>query len=835
MTAQLSAITVCGFRSYGGEPQTLLVGSQLTIVGATNSQGKTGLAEAVEFLLTGRIARREMTASAQDEFADALRNAHLANGHVVYVEAKIVDAAAKSCVVRRELLSDYGRREDCKSALTIDGVPADQEALSQLGFVLSQPPLEAPVLAQHTLGYLFSARPQERSNYFKALLEVTDLDTFRASAAGLEAAVPDQSTELLQKWDKCRESEPFKTAFAKAVTPKLAEVAVLFSSTAAGLLKESGIEPPEEATARLSALRALLEEKRAKAFPIAGFRRAPAEPLRVSVEGVWVALALYFEERAKIEAETLRLVELFQAALKIPNLADLASSVDCPLCEAPQALTPQRIAFIKAQLATSASYVQAERKAREALLELGKLAEAAALYSGAVAPQVARWSRQERVAQGFRIARMRAVLGAPGDELIKAWLRAYRQLVRSCRSLAGVSTVLAEEVTSTHRELSRLNNIARLEQLAKDLSNIAAAVDSALVAYAAPAKQLGEALTSVLDANAATGGWQEFLDLAEEQASLRADLVGRQARLNVRRELAAALRQIDTAKDKVLDDKFGELSTAVVEWWNLLRPEEMTYFSAVRSRPGAKRTIDLKAGLATDETRSGAKLRDAIAVFSQSQIHCLGLALFLARAEHEGSAFIVLDDPILTSDEDHRLQFCTGVVDALISKGIQLIVLTQDETTRRDLASRYIHLSPSVYQLVLDEPQQGTILDSANDDLASMLAHAETLSHSNHSASRKAAGDKLRDAAERFCKEVLVREERKQGRSAAITDYAGKVLGALIPMTEPLLSKDASHTGRLRQMPTTLNPANHDANVPSRAAVRQVLGDLKALKKDYLS
>jgi hypothetical protein len=59
-------------------------------------------------------------------------------------------------------------------------------------------------------------------------------------------------------------------------------------------------------------------------------------------------------------------------------------------------------------------------------------------------------------------------------------------------------------------------------------------------------------------------------------------------------------------------------------------------------------------------------------------------------------------------------------------------------------------------------------------------------------------------------------------------------LESLIPPVESLLSKDASHPGKLRTIPMTLNPANHDDNIPSRAALRQVLGDLKFLKKEYL-
>ena len=65
-------------------------------------------AEAVEFLLTGHIARRELLASSQDEFADALRNAHLPAGTPTYVVADITCPDGRTRTVKRTLVADYG-------------------------------------------------------------------------------------------------------------------------------------------------------------------------------------------------------------------------------------------------------------------------------------------------------------------------------------------------------------------------------------------------------------------------------------------------------------------------------------------------------------------------------------------------------------------------------------------------------------------------------------------------------------------------------------------------------------------------------------------------------
>jgi len=50
----------------------------------------------VRVLLTGQIVRRELLASSQDEFAGALRNAHIPDGTSVFVQTEVVGSDGKS-------------------------------------------------------------------------------------------------------------------------------------------------------------------------------------------------------------------------------------------------------------------------------------------------------------------------------------------------------------------------------------------------------------------------------------------------------------------------------------------------------------------------------------------------------------------------------------------------------------------------------------------------------------------------------------------------------------------------------------------------------------------
>ncbi len=95
---------------------------------------------------------------------------------------------------------------------------------------------------------------------------------------------------------------------------------------------------------------------------------------------------------------------------------------------------------------------------------------------------------------------------------------------------------------------------------------------------------------------------------------------------------------------------------------------------------------------------------------------------------------------------------------------------------------------------------------------------------------------KIRDCAERWCKELLVKKRREQGdETAMIADYTGPagMLGPLIAEVTPYL--DSDEPGKLKMLAEYTNPGNHDGDVASMGALKVSLGDLKKLKQKYLS
>jgi len=834
MMARLESLTIRGFRAFGSVEQTLKIPGNLAVVWGPNSRGKTSLAEALEFLLTGGIVRRELLGSSQDEFADALRNVHLDPSEEVFVAAVITASDGARHTVRRALTRDFGKRQDCESMLMIDGRAASQDDLFALGIVLSQPPLSAPVLAQHTMSYIFSVGPQNRATYFKTLLEATDMDDFRNQVAVAANDFAPADDGIVAKLAACSSIEEVRSALGDVGSdvPPSSALESKLDAAAFALVEATGDNPPAGLGEKLAVLDRTLRGRRSQTFPVEKVGGVQMPAWSPPDDETWKSLKAYVENCAAVEEDAVRLSALYEAALGILGHEHLTDSIDCPLCGTESALTSERVALIREQVESTAEFRAAESIAGGSLRSLATTVAALDAAVDAARPDFMKMAAPARHATGFTTWRLRQLLGDRSEGLIAPWIAQVRRLMVA-------STELRMKLANTELpvRLDRIKTRAEVDILRAwfgELSRLREQLVAAIDDYAAPADALLAALDAVLDVHSETVGWQEFIDIARQPKGLRDALLASKARDVVNQEIATALAQIDRGKEDVLNDKFAEYSGDIQAWWERLRPDEATYFAALKPRERAKRTIDFKAGLSCNGERAAPKVRDVIAVFSQSQLHCLGLALFLARAQREGQGFILLDDPVLSSDEDYRVHFNSAVLTALIDLPIQVIVLTQDNRVWRDLESLYRHRGVLNAQLYIDNAAEGTVIENTSDTLLAKINRADSLSRGGHPDSRKECGLQLRDAGECFCKEMLITDCSDSGKATTLADYDGKTLEWLCPRVDPLLIKDPAHQGKFEVFRRTVNSACHDNAPPGSAEMKQAVGELRRLVKDYL-
>ena len=149
---------------------------------------------------------------------------------------------------------------------------------------------------------------------------------------------------------------------------------------------------------------------------------------------------------------------------------------------------------------------------------------------------------------------------------------------------------------------------------------------------------------------------------------------------------------------------------------------------------------------------------------------------------------------------------------------------------------RYRHVSISTAQLYIDSPASGTVIENTSDALLAKISRATSLARGGHPDSRKECGVQLRDAGERFGKEMMVKGRHAKGDAdATLGDYDGKMLEWLCPRVEPLLTKDPSHPGKLEAFRATVNRACHDNTPPSTGEMTQACGEIRYLAKVYLA
>ena len=832
--AKFRSLEVQGFRAFCRKVDLSLDGD-LAVLWGPNSQGKTSLCEGIEFLLTGTTVRRELTAGSQDEFAGALRNVHLPSKDEVYVQATIDAEDGSRHVIKRVLVRDFEKRGSCESKLEIDGNAATQDELRKLGIVLSAPPMQAPILLQHTLAYLFSAKPGDRSAYFKALLEVADLDDIRKEILDALGAFSTPTYPLQEKLDRLKEIPSvlavLKTHFKDK--PDVERVRRGLERAADALLRDAGDTSRGETTTAIEDLRKTLVDRQRAVFPVDMF----LTPSLSEASGLSNDTSAIDDLRAAdsvLEKQIERFGTLYRELLRLHPTAHAQDAVDCPACGTASALTPERLKDLERRLRDTDDYHRAVSRARTWLQQTRSSIqnETAAIRSIRVLP-----AARVRRPQGFGTRRLLAVLGDQHRPTIEAWVKALRAVgvarraaLRSLDTARGRlpndSALAGAKLDAFRAELQTFT--ARRDTLLEGLNSIATTVEA-----------LKAALTKSVSQTTSTVGWQDVLDLHADASSLSTHLTKKHAYEQLVREHELALKDFDAARDDLLSSKFGSLSAEMKKWWEFLRPESLTTFESVGMRAKTSRTVDFKVALyadeaqRADETEKSKTLRDAIAVFSGSQLHCLGVAAFLARSVRDGSGFVLLDDPVLSSDHEHRSGFINRVIEELVSAKLQVILLTQEQRLRDDAGVRYEHLKPDLFRIEMGVPSEGTQVTKTSDGISDKLARIKILLNGSDEATRKQAAGELRDTAERFCKEVLVRHF---GPPKTLADFDNQVLAALIDALEKEhLFKQPDHKGKLGLLKRWTNPGNHDAPVPSSSELKSTYGNLKQLTKEYLS
>ena len=160
-------------------PHPVDLSDDFIVMEGRNSSGKTSLAEALEWLFTGALSRRDSSGGNSRELEQCVSNQFRPADVETWVSATFVrtsdDGGEEEINLRRVLREDYGTTavSTCSSTFFFNDkelpLVEEQEVLETL--FASVPPL----LTQHTLRDFVQGDPRLRREYFERLLRLDEL------------------------------------------------------------------------------------------------------------------------------------------------------------------------------------------------------------------------------------------------------------------------------------------------------------------------------------------------------------------------------------------------------------------------------------------------------------------------------------------------------------------------------------------------------------------------------------------------------------------------------------------------------------------------------------
>lgn len=832
---RLLCLRLRGFRSYGTDAREADLDAPLAVVKGDNSQGKTATAEALEFLFTGASSRRDLFGGAKAEYDRMLTNVHLPEGDTdVWVEADIRCADGVIRTVRRGLTADYSPTSDCASTLTVDGHEAAD--LAVLGVPFGTPPLAAPVLLQHNLRYVLSTEPNKRAAYFRSVLDLTDLDLVRSAVTRAKERVGNlpplpRVTSLSALGNLAQGNADAVAAINQAATANdqqtLTQALVKAASALNPLVTGTSVEDT------IYELRSAILQAEEQLFPIGAL--APARdrlPTAVDTDGLAGSITSYVERLGAVDAEVARLAPIFAAVLNHQYFADLAEPTCCPVCD-DGALRPERIAHIREQLAASSDVQDAARTVIEQLNAALAAVDRIGSELRSALPKAHRWqdpqwadvsAHRDDLSAGERNGpALDSSESARGHVMrAEAGMQQLREARTQIKVLVDAAARKVEERVAIQDDFSPL-----LRQVSDSVAVVATEMQGLKKLVDELHEELGEKFhTAVLPA-----GTREVLDLLEHRESLFHEQRVQGQRKKATQRVEALGRVIQKAEEALLDDRFEKMGAEIGRWWATLRPGELVRFGGVDRRASGRRFVNLTAKLAVSEEASP-QVRDAVGVFSDSQLNALGLSAFLARQRLLGSPFVILDDPLPGFDPDHQVTFAANTIATLLDEGVQVILLTHDPKIEAEVVGRHQHREPLHYWVELPPGLEGSQITNQDDFVGRKLSEARAHLTNTTVEGRKAATSALRDAAERLGKQIVAAARTANGTPTAVASLGKKMLGNLIPeITAHAQSRDEA--GKWQSIKGILNPGSHDDEVASTQSLGVAVGDLRKIRDNH--
>ena len=725
------------FRGFKSPELPIVFDGDLVVVDGKNSSGKTSLGEAIEWLITGKLSRREGgDAGSAPELSDCISNVFRPPTEKTFVRGTFLCPSNGQIVLQRNLVADYGATitSECESRLSVNGqeIAKDQE-LRELAKLFGA---EAPILMQHTLRDFVQSNPNKRREYFEQLLRlnhITDLIgkafASKESVDGLECPNGNEPREALSTLVQQLNNEGSESALAKPRQLTVADYRPVIRRsllTVAEKELDESFESFGDAQTRIEKAQELAKQR---SFPplaeLKPRRETALEPPGTSyrarcecAQNAYLLAKTHYlqgahSEKVRIRAAIYRALDLF---VETGLIDSSATHQFCPFCgfENAPTLFKSRIEEISAWSRLLEQRGQFDRARNAKLQDVSRvLADALHDYQSFL-PEI------------------------PAPNVLSQHLEgANGSLVESVDNLVAVrdesSTALESAICKARSLNSKfteaINTLEFVDGLFDEVTELCAELDAIHahgVRYLCAFNEVETKVGASVRTDPLFRFREAWLTCATDVEGINAEFKWVRAKRDADKDLKLMRNHLISYREDLLNARRNEFNQGIDGVWSALRKDSYSRFSQLhipkpRGR-GYPVRIELKAMLSDAQ---GATEVDVLKVFSESQVNALGISAFITRSKLLGHGVLIFDDPVQSMDEDHFKTFARDVLTLVLSEGFQVILLTHNDTFARDVS--YWHYDRCGYKTmsVRHSRREGCVVEEGNRRVAERLKRAE--------------------------------------------------------------------------------------------------------------
>jgi len=763
------------FRGFREIPQPIRFDGDLVVIDGRNTSGKTSLAEALEWLFTGCLSRREsMELGSPHELENCVSNQFRPDDDETWVTgnfASLTQGETETFTLRRVLKEDYGTTigSRCASVLfSNDKELNSNEEIEVLDRLFASEP---PLLMQHTLRLFVESNPKKRRQYFERLLHLDELTNLITKAVIGDARLPEFPSPInsvaLKTWDTLGsmvEADLSQRAYKQTSRSEASDLHSRLTNALTTIAHHEFSELVGESI-QFEEIRAILAGEqskfRQKSFPLLAQLRPQRQILddqyqrpydekeivnvSTTIQQAWQDYEAAKEAARLIGSNRLTISRALKILLEGDVIQHEADTQTCPICayEKAETLASGRIREIEGWIPTQ----EAEAAARKALQQaMGSLLE----FVGKTVLEYDELLPALPSAADFEEA-----LKEMGEEL--------KQAVQGLRKVRGEDDVKLGHAVSQARDLlTETPTVPASTEECKAYVNRCTQIINRLENLPSAARRYKDALRTVEAAVGAAASIDPayrlraaWLACFDNVAAIVADLRWEQAKRRAQKDLGSIRDALMEYRKQFLESRRISFNQGIDSVWKTLRADKYSSFSKLHIPPpsgkGFPVEIEIKAVLDDGQQQ---KEVDALRVFSESQVNALGIAAFVTRSELLGHKILIFDDPVQSMDEEHFKTFAEDVLTHVLNEGFQVILLTHNDMFARDVSHCHYDHPGYVTMSVRLSRRDGCVVEEGNRRFSERLKLAEK---KVDDGDFKRAWELIREAIERLYTVVYIK------------------------------------------------------------------------------